>query len=379
MAVTPFVYEEPLPAREPLVDREDELRALLERGLAARNTRLEAPRRYGKTSLLRHMLAEVLAAGGASVYVDLYGVVSAAEVVARLEHALAAAELARGQRRWLQARLRSATRSASVRLGPVSLARGSSDGPPGTGEPGALEDRLAIFAELQQRLAAPVVVVLDEFQSIMGATSSLDAAVRSVIQHHTDVGYVFAGSHVGMMRALFSDRTRPFYAQAPQVTLGPLAPEPLAEYIADRFEHAGRGCEPALGPLLDVAQGHPQRAMMLAAHLFAHTPEDQTADEATFEDALGSALREADGELRGRWDALTVSQRRALVAVAADEPPFSQTAARRHGTSKGATGKALRTLADTGDIAQSADTRPGWRIIDPLLAEWLRRRASELD
>lgn len=131
LPVTPFVYEEPLGARDPLVDREDELQSLLNRGLAGRNTRLEAPRRYGKTSLLRHMLAEVPATGGAGIYVDVYGVVSAAEVVARIERALLSAGLPRNQGRWLQARLRSATRSASVRLGPMSLTRSTSDGPPG--------------------------------------------------------------------------------------------------------------------------------------------------------------------------------------------------------------------------------------------------------
>jgi uncharacterized protein len=59
---------------------------------------------------------------------------------------------------------------------------------------------------------APVVVVLDEFQAVLGAATQIDAAIRSEIQHHDEVGYVFAGSHLGMMRALFSDRARPFYA-----------------------------------------------------------------------------------------------------------------------------------------------------------------------
>lgn len=38
-----------------------------------------------------------------------------------------------------------------------------------------------------------------------------------------------------------------------------------------------------LGLLLDVARGHPQRSMMLAAHLFARTPAGGAADEAPFE------------------------------------------------------------------------------------------------
>jgi hypothetical protein len=67
-----------------------------------------------------------------------------------------------------------------------------------------------------------------------------------------------------------------------------------------------------LGLLLDLARRHPQRSMTLAAHLFARTPAGGAADETTIEDALAGALLDADGELHGRWDALTVSQRRAI-------------------------------------------------------------------
>jgi hypothetical protein len=126
-----------------------------------------------------------------------------------------------------------------------------------------------------------------------------------------------------------------------------------------------------LGTLLDIARGHPQRSMMLAAHLFARTPEEGDADEGNLEDALTSAMREADNELQGRWDALTLSQRRALAALAHGEPPFSKTAALRHGTSKGATGKALATLAASADIAADADG--SWTIVDPFVYEWIKR------
>lgn len=228
-------------------------------------------RRYGKTSLLKHLIAALPAANATGVYVDLYGVVSSTEVIARLERAMLAFQPPRGQGRWLQARLRTFTRSANVRMGPVTLARSVQTGPPGSAEPGALEDRFAIFAELQERVGAPMIVVLDEFQAVLGASSNIDATIRSEIQHHERVGYIFAGSHVGMMRELFSDRSRPFYAQAPPVMLGPLPTEPLSAYVAERFEREDRDCQRVLGSLLDATRGHPQRSMMLAAYVFART------------------------------------------------------------------------------------------------------------
>jgi hypothetical protein len=366
---TPFRYEEPLPVGEDLVDREVELAGLAERALAGRNTRMVAPRRYGKTSLLKHLIAAQRTNRAVGVYVDLYGVIGAADVAVRVERALRAASVPRGQARWLDARLRRLTRSAEVRIGPLSVARGDATGPPGGAEPGALEDRFAIFAELRERMGVPVIAVLDEFQAVMSGAGEVDAVIRSEIQHHDGVGYVFAGSHVGMMRELFADRARPFYAQAAPLTLGPLPAGPLMEYVGGRFERHDRDCGPNLGPLVDVAQGHPQRSMMLAAHLFARTPKGEMADEETFEDALAGALLEADNELQGRWEAFTLSQRRALTALAHGEAPFSRTAARRHGTSKGTTGNALSALASSADVAPREGG--GWTIVDPFMREWI--------
>lgn len=371
LTVTPFRYEDPLPGDEDLVDREAELTSLSARACEGRNTRVVAPRRYGKTSLLKHLISNSSADRPVGVYVDLYGVMGAMDVVTRLERALRTAKLPRGQSRWLDGRLRTVTRSTRVRVGPLTVTHSDAPGPPGRGEPGALEDRFAIFAELRERIRTPLIVVLDEFQAVLAGSGEIDAAIRSEIQHHDRVGYIFAGSHVGMMRELFADRGRPFYAQAAPLALGPLPPGPLAEYIGARFERHRRSCDSMLGRLLDIGRGHPQRSMMLAAHLFACTPEGTSADEGTFEEALASAMREAAGELQGRWDALTLSQRRAFAALAHGVPPFSRTAALNYGTSKGATGKALATLAASADIAPQADR--SWTIVDPFMAEWITR------
>ena len=53
----PFEYSSPL-APDELLDRDDEAQRLLERAEGGHNSRLVAPRRYGKTSLLLRVLDE---------------------------------------------------------------------------------------------------------------------------------------------------------------------------------------------------------------------------------------------------------------------------------------------------------------------------------
>src|SRR4051812_6810260 len=82
----PFQYQRPLPAAQ-MIDREDELRELRRLCDAGQLVRLDAPRRFGKTTLLGALFAEAAKDGTLGVLVDLAGVVSSSEVVERLERA----------------------------------------------------------------------------------------------------------------------------------------------------------------------------------------------------------------------------------------------------------------------------------------------------
>ncbi len=72
-----------------------------------------------------------------------------------------------------------------------------------------LLDPLALPRRLHERHGTRMLVIFDEFQDVLTAIDRVDAVIRSEIQHHGDAAsYIFAGSHVGMMRELFADRRR---------------------------------------------------------------------------------------------------------------------------------------------------------------------------
>jgi uncharacterized protein len=200
-----------------------------------------------------------------------------------------------------------------------------------------------------------------------------DAVIRSEIQHHGDAAsYVFAGSHVGMMRELFADRRRAFYGQAAPVELAPLPADAVAVYLAERFARSGRDPGVALAPLLELAQGHPQRTMLLAHALWEHTAAGATADEESWQAAYAHAVAQTRDELRAVWTALPASRRRTLTAIAENADAL-YAANRSHGGSRGGTvHTAVRALADRGEIVPDSAARSGQRLVDPLLAAWIR-------
>jgi hypothetical protein len=229
-------------------------------------------------------------------------------------------------------------------------------------------------ARLYEKHGTRTVVIFDEFQDILSTRDRVDAVIRSEIQHHGDAAsYIFAGSHVGMMRDLFVNKRRAFYGQASPLNLLPLPFDDIGEYVADRFETTGRSIGAALGPLLDTAQGHPQRTMFLAHVLWDLTPPGATATEATWFDAHDQAMLQLHDELRALWSALPTYQQRVLAAVA-DGSERVYAASRRHGGSRGAApGRAIQALLDRGEIVADAATKPGYRVVDPLLATWVKQ------
>jgi hypothetical protein len=372
-SMNPFRYSEPVPV-EDLMNRDAETRELLERAQEGNNSRLVAPRRFGKTSLLRRVMHDAEKDGWATVYVDFFGVLTLADISERIERAY-------GEQ--LQGRLATWFAGAKRMLRPTFRAGGGAL-PAGVevtvdaqAEPPLL-DRLALPRRLHARHGTRTLVVFDEFQDVLSAKDSVDAVIRSEIQHHGDAAsYIFAGSHVGMMRELFADRRRAFYGQAAPVELPPLPPEAVAEYIASRFQRTGRDIGQALDPLLALAQGHPQRTMLLAHSAWDLTPSQETATEKTWLAARERALQQVRDELRTVWSALPTSHRRALTAVAENTTPL-YAAGRRHGGSRGGTvHTAVRALEDRGEIAEDPSARTGFRLTDPLLAAWIADGRAE--
>src|SRR5919199_4163058 len=84
--LNPFIFNRPV-APEHLIDRESEVRQLLDLAQGGHATRLSAPRRYGKTSLLHRVARDAENLGINYVEVDFYGIVTHADLVARIEEA----------------------------------------------------------------------------------------------------------------------------------------------------------------------------------------------------------------------------------------------------------------------------------------------------
>lgn len=369
--MNPFVYSRPVEPGD-LIDRDGEAGRLLELAEGGHAARVTAPRRYGKTSLLYRVRDDVRAAGMRCVYVDLWGAVSVADLAETVERAY-------------RAELRGAVRNAAVaairalrptlRVAPGGV--GAEVSPALDAEPGRrLRGLLELPVRLHERDGLRTLVIFDEFQELLRAGDRLDALVRSQIQHHgSAASYLYAGSHHGLMEELFGRRERPLFGQARPLPLDPLPDHDLAAYIGARFEETGREVGEALERLLDFAQGHPQRAMMLAHRLWELTAPGSRAELEDFDRALAAVREETREALSATWDALGPAERRVVSALArTSEPLLSERTLRRFEMAKSSAQEARDRLIKAGDLTRAGNQT--W-IVDPLLADFARRPGEE--
>jgi AAA+ ATPase superfamily predicted ATPase len=378
-ARNPFEYGRELALAE-LVDRSDEMKQV---EVAIRNRGklfLIGPRRYGKTSLLS-------AAGEAAAERGVAVLRFDAEKFESLER-LAAALLS-GATRALKgplertlallgrvaARLRpeakmEADGKVSVSLGVSAEVRG---------ELPLLIDTLDAIEALAAESGQEVVVILDEIQRIV-VEHGFDAErqLRSTVQGHSHVGYIFAGSATRLLNEMTSDPDRPFYRLGARLFLGAVPRPDFVRAMEERFLESGLRVEAgACEHILERAADVPYNVQRLA-HEAWEMVRDEGGEEVTaalVDAALERVVRREDPAYTQVWINLRKNQRLTLKAVIDEggESMFRAEVARRTGTSTASLQKALDQLEQLDLIRRehvAGSSR--WVLVDPFFAAWLK-------
>jgi len=355
-----------------LIDRRAELQLLARRAGDRVNVRLVAPRQFGKTSLTLAHAEALREAGWRTAHVDLFRVADVTDVARRIAAAYAALDPS-----WLRAHLTGllariglsfSGAGPTISLGPRPPAGQSADAH------AVLLELLDLPLALWERERTPTLIVFDELQDLLVAHRDLDGLLRSRIQYHGDAAaYVFCGSEPSMMRQLFETRERPLFGQAMSLALDPLPTTEVISELSTRY--AGEGLAPgsALGEVVVFAAGHPQRTMLLAYLLAEHLASGAEGTAALAARVVDEALQETSAGHRVLWNGLDPSERAVIAAIADGAPPSSTAVAASHGVARSTLNKAAERLVDQGHLHRVSGEK-GVRIVDPLLAEWLRRR-----
>lgn len=337
------------------------------------NVMLYGPRRYGKSSLVEQMFSELRQRGTICILMDMMELRSVDAFVRRyaanVYKALAPSEGAirriAGLFRSLRPNL-SLDESGNPALS-VSFASRT-----------ASEEELGEVFDLPEKLAGnrQVVVAIDEFQEVsrLMRGRAFERIMRTHIQHHQSVSYVFLGSRKHMLRRMFTSRREPFYNSAETFLLEKPPRDDSSSFLTKRFKSVGISLSSALSDkIVTLADNIPYYLQAIASWIFASVAARgaHCVTEADIDDGYSRMYRSKQDLFESLFSTFSEAQCALLVALA-QEPTarFDEAYRTRHALSGSSTvNTALKHLLESGDV----DYVGGCNVIsDPIFAQYLR-------
>jgi uncharacterized protein len=277
-------------------------------------------RRYGKTSLARAALGKLPRKNFISAYVDLWPTDSEATFVAAVARAITESLSSSTEKLIETAKKFFGSLSPSVTLddeGKPILAFGLAKH--ARIEP-VLEEVLETPAKIGSRRGPGVVVVLDEFQQILEYGSDrVERKLRSVIQNHRGVSYIFLGSRKHLIQKMVLDKNRPLYRAGGHYPLGAIAEKHWQPFIRQHFADANKSINEAeIHNVCEMTQGHPFYTQHLCHALWELCEKKATVTPEMIRTAVKVLLDRESYAYTTLWESLTVPQKRFLKGLAVE-------------------------------------------------------------
>jgi hypothetical protein len=163
-------------------------------------------------------------------------------------------------------------------------------------------------------------MVFDEFQRILEYGGDLvERKLRSVVQHHAGVAYVFLGSRKNLIQKMFLDQSRPLYRAGGHYALGAIAKEEWVPFISERFSGSDRSIDDGLiQKVCAMTEGHPFYTQHLCHALWELCEKGGAVTDETVDAAVDLLLDRETYAYSALWESLALNQRRFLKGLAGE-------------------------------------------------------------
>lgn len=351
-------------------DREKETRKLVAAIENGRDVTIMAPRRYGKTGLVRHVFHS-LGKGYAPLYVDIFNITCLADFVKVFASAVLD-ELATPLERTGKG-LVDFFRAVRPTITPQAdgFPKFSFDLAPAQAE-ATLKD---VFSFLESRKVEPVVAI-DEFQQVREFPErGVEALLRSHVQFCHNAHFVFAGSKRHMMEEMFALPRGPFYQSTQILPLDVIPCEKYRAFAQAHFRRGGRKFDGAVfDRLYERFDGITWYVQVLLNRIWERP---QGLDSvAAIDETVETFVEENALTYHDLLASQTDAARRVLKAIASEgvaKEISGKAFCERHDLPAGSTVRS--TLADlvSRDLVDRGED--GCRVYDRFFAQWLRNES----
>lgn len=204
------------------------------------NTILISPRRWGKTSLVKKVMANVIRPDIKIIYIDVFSCKSEYDFYKMFASTIIQQTSSKIEE-WMTTAKEFLSRVITkVAFSPDSIQEYSlSFEFPAKDD---AEDILQLPERIAQKKGIHIVLCLDEFQQVAEFQDSMtfQKKLRSVWQHQQNVSYCLFGSKRHLMTELFSDSSNPFYKFGDMMFLKKIPTEEWIPFICHKFQETGK-------------------------------------------------------------------------------------------------------------------------------------------
>lgn len=315
---------------------------------------LISPRRYGKSSLVANVLAEL---SRPSLTVNMQSVTSVVDLAMHL--------LRRAFTRFPIERVKYLLRH--FRFVPTLSVNPLTNGldlafQPDVNDSVVLEDVLSLIDRLGEKQR--VVVVMDEFQEILNLEKGLDKKLRAYMQTHQHINYVLLGSQESMMTAIFDHKTSPFYHFGMLMHISRIPHDEFKSFLSQRFSELVDDPEPLSEAVLAFTDCHPYYTQQLAYQVWNVLLRGGDAT-LSVSIAMDEIVQLHDYDYERMWMSMNKTDKATLMRLATS----THTTIRSQANPPSTVFSSLKKLVGKGFVLKDDK----YRIDDPFFELWIKR------
>ena len=310
----PFGYSNYVTGRS-FCNRTFELNELLKYVNASQNVLLYSPRRYGKSSLIQQLFKKIKeeTPGIGTVHVDLYGTVSEKDFITRTFQEL----------NQLETNLDRLIKTIGKTLKGIrfNFSVEATSGMPAVSPSFEAIEEKVVLKELMHIIEGyskkqKLVVAFDEFQEVAAYTEDgFEKRLRSLIQRHDNICYIFSGSRQHIITEMFSSASRAFYKLADSFPLKKIATAEYVPWIRALFRQKNvRLPDEWIKEVISRFENHPMYVQTFLFHLW----EEENIEALTYGliDRLETRIIARKSiEYSTLWETLTINQKKTLKLI----------------------------------------------------------------
>lgn len=374
MIESPFQYGT-LATKDNFIDRISERASLKQMLFSGINVSLISPRRWGKSSLVKMAMDELMVEKKdvRVCYLDAFSIDNVDDFYSKFASAVISCSTNKIEKAW---------HDAKKYLGGIIPGLTVSDG---------LNDIFTInfrnnpikenqeqLLNLPEQIACDkgirIIVCIDEFQQLaeIEGYEELEGKMRSAWQYHKHVSYCLYGSKKHMMMEIFNDSQKPFYRFSETMFLNKIAKEDWIPFIIGGFEKTGKHISEEFASLIcDYTDRHSWYLQQLSFFVWYDTSKEVTEDIMTR--SCRRILDTNSPMFMSDVEKLTASQREMLKAIISGETQLTSGRARerfRLGN--------LTTITRNKKILTTKsfiDSNNGiLEISDPIFSRWFKEK-----